>query len=283
MKKYSYILLLLPFLIVVGLYELAPIVSIFVSSFKSADSVAFNFSLEHYHKAFTSKFYLLAIKNSGIIAVLSTILGLIGGLFGAFAIYSSQGELRKFFVNIVNMASNFQGVQLAFAFMIMLGNAGTFILLGEKMGFNFLKEFDLYSVTGIMLTFVYFQIPLAIILLYPAFDRVQSQYIEAAELMNCGGMKFWRHIGLPIILPNIFATVSVLFANAFAAYATPYALVGNNFALLPIRISTMFQGEAIPRPEFGSALSVIMLSAIAIVSMLATLATRLTNKGGLYE
>ena len=48
-------------------------------------------------------------------------------------------------------------------------------------------------------------------------------------------------------------------ANALAAYATAYALLMNNYALLPINVSGMFVGDVTQRKEMGGALSVIMM------------------------
>ncbi len=50
-----------------------------------------------------------------------------------------------------------------------------------------------------------------------------------------------------------------MFANALAAYASAYALLMNNVSLLPIRLSEQFVSDIIQRPEFGSAIAVIMM------------------------
>lgn len=43
--------------------------------------------------------------------------------------------------------------------------------------------------------------------------------------MEVKGVRFWTGVGIPILAPSILRTFSILFANAIAAYATPYALL----------------------------------------------------------
>ena len=107
--------------------------------------------------------------------------------------------------------------------------------------------------------YVYFQIPLSTLLLIPAFDSIRKEWKEAVALLGGSRMTFWRKVGIPVLMPSILGTFSVLFANALAAYASAYALLMNNVSLLPIRLSEQFVGDIIQRPEFGSAIAVIMM------------------------
>ena len=68
---------------------------------------------------------------------------------------------------ILNMVSNFAGIPLAFAYMILLGNAGVMTQIGREFGISALADFNLYSTNGVSLIYVYFQIPLSTLLLIP--------------------------------------------------------------------------------------------------------------------
>jgi putative spermidine/putrescine transport system permease protein len=210
----------------------------------------------------------------------STFVGLFIAILAAYAIHMSGPKLRQVFISILNATANFQGIVLAFAFIILLENAGIFTTWGVEFSIPFLENYNLYTTSGILVTFIYFQIPLGTLLLYPSFDAIKEEYKEAAELMQASSFTFWTKIGLPIVLPSIFGTFSVLFSNALAAYATPNALLGNNYALLPIRISSMFTGDVIQQVELGSALSIVMLLIMGIMTLLSTFLLKKTRKGG---
>ena len=123
------------------------------------------------------------------------------------------------------------------------------------------------------LIYIYFQIPLSTLLLIPAFNGVRNEWKEACTLLGGKQSTFWRQIGIPVLMPSILSTFSVLFANALAAYATVYALMMNNISLLPVQIAGCFVGEVKIRSGLGGALSVdmmvIMIIMIAITNGLS--------------
>ena len=233
-EKRKYLILLLPFALLILLFELMPLANILINSFLEPGTGGI--TLSNFTTIFTSDYYLMSIKNSLFVSVLSALIGIAIALLGAYAIHAAGDRIKKFYITTLNMTSNFQGIVLAFAFILLLGNSGILTTLGERWSLAGLNDYDLYTTSGILITFIYFQIPLATLLLYPSFDGIKTEYKEAASLMNATTWQFWSKIGLPLVLPSIFGTFSVLFSNALAAYATPYALLGNNFALLPIRI-----------------------------------------------
>ena len=259
-KKQSkkYLFALLPFLILVGLFEVLPVISIIVRSFMPQGG-AIGVTLENYIRIFTTKLYQSAIWNSLFIAVCSSAIGLAVAFFGAKAAYEKGGTAKKIFMSILNMVSNFSGVPLAFAYIIMLGNTGVFTLIGQKLGIGFLAEFPLYSVVGLMITYIYFQIPLAALLLIPAFESIKKEWKDAVGLLGGSSRTFWLKVGLPVLMPSILGTFSTMFANAISAYATAYALVMNNLSILPIRISEQLVGGVVQNPQLGGALAVVLM------------------------
>jgi putative spermidine/putrescine transport system permease protein len=95
-----------------------------------------------------------------------------------------------------------------------------------------------------------------------------------------GSVVYWLRVGIPVLLPSLLGTLSILFSNAIAAYATAYALLGGNFSLLPIRISEQFAGDVVQHKEFGSALAVmLMLLMVAAAAINAHILKKNTKEG----
>ena len=276
-NKRTYLLALTPFLILCILFELIPIIYTVVRSF-IPEGEDIGFTLANYINIFTKKIYQDAIINSLIISVLSSIIGLFIAFIGAKAVHESKGKLNNIFMSILNMVSNFSGVPLAFAYIIMFGNVGVMTMIGSNYGIEFLANFPLYSVWGLLLIYVYFQIPLSTLLLIPAFDAIRKEWKESNALLGGTNFTFWTKIGIPILMPSILSTFSVLFANALAAYASAYALLMNNVSLLPIRLSEQFVGDLVQRPEFGSAIAVVLIVFMIIAIMIQN---KLTVKKGI--
>lgn len=269
------ILALLPFLILVVGFEVLPLISMIWNSFQTDDGSGW--TPAQYATALTSPYYLQAMRNSLQISLYSSLIGIILALFSAYAITRFSEKARERILMVSNMTSNFAGVPLAFAYIILLGNNGVFTILLKQWGLD-VFVLDLYSWIGLILVYVYFQVPLATLLLYPAYHGIREQWREAASLLGAGSYKFWRYIALPVMFPSIAGTFGILFANAMGAYATAYALVGGNYNLLVIRIGSLVSGDVLTRPQLGSALAVIlglmMVAAIALNTWMARLVRR---------
>ena len=277
-SRYFYLLALLPFLLLVVLYELLPLIMLVVDSFGVDKKPEIGFSLQNYEKIFTALSYKTAILNSLRITLISTAIGIVVAFLGARAAYNSRGKFRNVFMTVLNMTSNFAGVPLAFAYMIILGNAGVVRQIADRYGIEFIQNFDLYTSGGLTLMYIYFQIPLSTLLLIPAFNGIRNEWNEANMLLGGTNLHFWGKIGIPVLLPSIFSTLSVLFANALTAYATAYALLMNNFSLLPINISASFVGDIKTKPKLGAALSVVMMLIMCIVILINNFITRKTTR-----
>lgn len=277
-KTYIYLLALVPFLIVAMLYEIVPLITVIVKSFQPDGGTGF--TLENYQSVFSKLLYQKAIINSIKISLTSAVAGIIIAFLGARAAHQHQGKLNHVFMTVLNMVSNFAGIPLAFAYMILLGNAGLVVNIGKELGINALSTYNLYTMNGMSLIYIYFQIPLSTLLLIPAFDGVQKQWKEACTLLGGTPGIFWRKVGIPVLMPSILGTFSVLSANALAAYATIYALMMDNIALLPVQIAGCFTGEVKIRAGLGGALSVVMMAIMVIMILITNGLSRRFQKGG---
>ena len=277
-KTYIYLLALVPFLIVALLYEIVPLITVILKSFQP--DAGTGFTLENYQTIFSKLLYRKAIFNSLKISITSAIIGIIVAFLGARAAHQHQGKLNHLFMTVLNMVSNFAGIPLAFAYMILLGNAGLVVNIGKELGIDFLSNYNLYTMNGMSLVYIYFQIPLSTLLLIPAFDGVQKQWKEACTLLGGTPGIFWRKVGVPVLMPSSLGTFSVLFANALAAYATIYALMMDNIALLPVQIAGCFTGEVRIRAGLGGALSVVMMIIMVVMIFITNGLSRRFQKGG---
>lgn len=268
---------LLPFLLVVICYELLPLCELFVSSLIGKESGTLG--LENFIKVFTTPLYQMSILNSVRISLLSAVIGIVVAFLAARFCYEASPKVRNRFTMFLNMTSNFSGVPLAFAFMVLMGNTGVLTILGQRAGIPLLANFDLYSSDGLMLVYIYFQIPLATLLLLPAFRGIQPQWKEAAEILQAGPLDYWFRIVIPNLLPSILGTLSVLFANALAAYATAYALVMNNYALLALQITSKYKGDVQIDKATGGALAMVLILLMVAATLLDDYFTKRAAKG----
>ena len=142
-KTYIYLLALVPFLIVAMLYEIVPLLTVILKSFQPDGGTGF--TLENYQAVFSKLIYQKAIINSLKISLTSAIIGIIIAFLGARAAHQHQGRMNHIFMTVLNMVSNFAGIPLAFAYMILLGNAGLVVSIGKEFGIDMLANYNLYT------------------------------------------------------------------------------------------------------------------------------------------
>ncbi len=276
-SRYRGYLAFLPFLIIVVCYELLPLAQLVISSLIGKDSG--QFGLENFIKILTTPLYQQAIINSLRLSLISAFVGIIVAFLAGKFCQECGEKGKRIFTMVLNMTSNFSGVPLAFAFMVLMGNTGVLTLLGQQLGIPFLANFDLYSGQGLMLVYIYFQIPLATLLLLPAFQGIRPEWRAAAIILQANPFNYLSRIAIPNLLPSILGTLSVLFANALAAYATSYALVTNNYALLALQITAKFKGDVQIDKNTGGALAVVLILLMVAATMANNYFTKKNAKG----
>ncbi|MBA6143795.1 MULTISPECIES: ABC transporter permease [Pseudomonas] len=260
-SRYMALLCLLPFAAFFVIFQIAPLAWVAINSLQSEAG----WGLANFSKVFTSKFYLQALQRSLEISFWSSLFGIVIATLGAYSLRQVDSRLRDFVSAFANMTSNFAGVPLAFAFIILLGFNGALTLLLKQIGL--LEDFSIYSRNGLILVYTYFQIPLGVLLLYPAFDALREDWRESAALLGASHWQFWRHIGLPVLIPALLGTFVILLANALGAYATVYALTTGNFNVLPIRIAGLVAGDISLDPNLASALAMVLVGLMTLVTV----------------
>ncbi|HEX7626603.1 MAG TPA: ABC transporter permease subunit [Gaiellaceae bacterium] len=203
---------------------------------------------------------------------ISLVTALIGGAVGLFIAYAAIRDgtpsfLRSGLMTFSGVAANFGGIPLAFAFIATLGPLGiltTFLRVHLHYDLNG-HNFSLFSKTGVELAYMYFQLPLMILVIAPAIDGLRREWREAASNLGAAQWQFWRYVGLPVLMPSILGAVILLFGNAFAAYATAYSLTSGSVNIVPILIGAYYSGNVLDNPHLAQAMAFGMFVVLALM------------------
>ena len=255
---------LLPFLAVVVIFLIVPTVTVLVSAVY-ADGV---FSFERIAALF-SETALNALWKSVLLSGTTALLGALLGAVLAWLIVSSppSSMVRRAVISLCSVLAQFGGVALAFAFLATVGLNGVLTLwVQQAFGFNLAGSGWLYSLTGLILVYTYFQIPLMVIVFVPALEGLREQWREAAVSLGASTWQYWREVGLPLLTPAFLGSALLLFANAFAAYATAAALVSQGSPIVPLLIRSALTSEVVlGQSGFAYALALEMIVVVALV------------------
>jgi putative spermidine/putrescine transport system permease protein len=268
---------LLPFLAFVFIFLLIPTVTVVVSSVYDGGT----FSFERINALFTGT-ALTALWKSVLLSGTTAIIGAVLGAVLAWLVVSSPPTslFRRTVVSVCSVLAQFGGVALAFAFLATIGLNGVLTVWAQdQFGWNLAGAGWLYSLTGLILVYTYFQIPLMVIVFLPALEGLREQWREAAVSLGATTWQYWRQVAVPLLTPAFLGSALLLFANAFAAYATAAALVSQGSPILPLLIRAALTSEVVlGQAGFAYALALEMIVVVAVVMVAYTALVRRTSR-----
>jgi putative spermidine/putrescine transport system permease protein len=259
---------ILPFSAYLALGLIIPLIAIIIGAFKNSDTGAFTFSNVDIA---THGAYLQGFKQSLILSVLASVIPGILGLLLAYAIFTAKRGtfLRQVVITASGVFANFGGVPLAFVFIASLGSSALVTGWLSAIGLNIYNDgFTLYTLTGVTVVYMYFQIPLMVLIILPALEGLRPAWREAAENMGARSWQYWRYVGGPVLLPSFLSCLMLLFGSALSAYATAEALTSGTIPLTSIQIGSLLNGNVVAgEANVGNALG---LGIVAIITVMMT-------------
>jgi putative spermidine/putrescine transport system permease protein len=266
-----------PFTVFVLIFLGLPIYEVFHGAFTTD---AGKLTLDNFKTIFSGSQYWIPLKNSVILSAWTAGLGAIFGTWLAAAVVASPagGLLRRVVASGAGVLAYFAGVPLAFAFIATLGRApgGVLTTFLKNNGIDlYAHGFNIASMFGVGLCYVFFQVPMMVILITPALEGLRPQWREAAESLGASKLEYARHVAIPVMAPAFIGSLLILFGNAFSAYATALALVGASIPLTPAAINEAINGNVLVNEDrIAFALGVQMIIVVMIIMVFYWLAQR---------
>jgi putative spermidine/putrescine transport system permease protein len=271
-------LALLPFLAFVAVFLIVPTIAVVVGAFQTEDG---GFTLDNL-RALGSEAALNALWKSVLLSASTAAIGAVLGALLSYLILSlgPRSLLRRVTLSVCGVLAQFGGVTLAFAFISLLAFQGVLtVALRDSTGFDIYGSGWLFGLNGLIVVYVYFQIPLMVLVFTPALDGIRPEWREAAVNLGATTTQFWRQVGFPLLTPAFLGSMLLLFANAFAAYATAAILVSQGNPILPLFIRSALTSEILlGQANLGFALALEMIVVVAIVMGLYALLLRRTAR-----
>jgi putative spermidine/putrescine transport system permease protein len=253
-----------PFFAFATLFLVLPTLYLVIGSFKNQ---AGDWTFQNYlnlSQPITSNAYATSIEISLVTAILGGVLG----FFLSYAVIAGglPARVRTWIFTFSGVASNFAGVPLALAFIFTLGRTGfVTVFLVNVLGWDIYGAgFTLYSKLGLEIVYLYFQLPLMVLVIAPAIDGLKKEWREASENAGASTWQYWRHVALPILMPSLLGATILLFGNSFGAQATAFALTGGFINLVTILIGGQLSGDVLGDQHLGYALAMGMVAIMGV-------------------
>ncbi|WP_284314744.1 ABC transporter permease [Labrys miyagiensis] len=258
---------MLPFAAFSVLFLIVPTALLLVRAFEGPDG---SFTLNNIVDLFGNPSIVHSFWLSIEISFVTAVAGAFFGFLIAYAIVLGNlpGWVRGAVMTFAGVASNFAGVPLSFAFIATLGRVGLVaFILRDWFGINFnALGFNLYTFLGLSIVYLYFQIPLMVLVIVPALEGLKREWREATAVLGGTTFDYWRYVAIPVLWPSMLGSTLLLFANAFGAIATAYALTGSALTIIPIQLYAQIRGDVLNNPGLGYAIALGMVVITSITS-----------------
>lgn len=256
---------LVPFLTFAVLFIGLPSLRMFTGSFTTTAGA---FTFDNVIEASRTTLIIEAYVNSIQLSFVTALGGAIVGFFIAAAVAYGNipSAVRRAIMTFAGLAANFGGVPLAFSIISVVGRTGFLTtLLKTTLGFDLYGTgFNLYSFWGLVVAYMYFQVPLVVVILVPVLESMRKEWREAAANLGANRLQYWMRVALPILMPTLMGTLILLFGNAFGAYATAQVLTGGQLNLITIQIGSQLRGDVLGNPGLGYAMVLGMVAIMAV-------------------
>jgi putative spermidine/putrescine transport system permease protein len=268
---------LLPFLGYLTIFLLIPTIAVVVGAFEKDG----RFSTSNI-SVLVDPVTLKTLRTSVELSAASAVIGAVLGSLLAYLVVtgSRTSMLRRFATAASGVLAQCGGVMLAFAFIATIGFSGTLtVWLRDHFGVDIFGSGWLFALPGLILVYCYFQIPLMVIVFLPALDGIRPQWREAAVNLGATNRQYWTQVAFPLLFPAFLGATLLLFANAFAAYATAAALVSQGNPIIPLLIRTGLSSEVLlGHQNIAYALAFEMIIVVAVVMTAYALLLRRTAR-----
>ena len=223
-----------------------------------------------------------ALQHSVILSAVTAVAGAAIGAVLAYAVSTATpaGVLTRFVTSLCGVLAQFGGVALAFAFLASFGATGFLTTWLARVGVDagpglWLYEWD----KGLMLVYLYFQIPLMLIVFLPAVEGLRPQWREATETLGGSTRVYWRRVGWPDPAALLRRRRAAAVHQRLQRLRDGGCPGVPGLALLPLAIGNTLTSEVILGQEnIGKAMALAMVVVVAVAMSLYAVLDRRASK-----
>ncbi|MGN1409176.1 MAG: ABC transporter permease [Eubacteriales bacterium] len=233
----------------------APLLVMVFFSFNEAKSTSVftGFSLKWYRELFSSSTTMTALKNTLILAVMSSVIATLIGTAAAVYIYYLR---KKWWKNTLDIVTNIPmmnpdivtGVSLMLLF-VFVGR-----LIGAQNSLSFLT---------LLIAHITFNLPYVILNVLPKLNQTDPHLVEAAQDLGSTPLQAFFKVILPAIMPGVASGLLMSFTLSLDDFVISYYTTGSSFQTLPLLIFSMTKKTV--KPDMYALSSIIFVTVLVLL------------------
>lgn len=227
----------------------APILVLMVFSFNASRSRSAwtGFTLDWYVQLFNDPHTQLALRNTVLIAIFSTIIATIIGTMAAVGIDKLKRKPRAIIMGISRMPVVMPDIVTGLSLMIL------FLFVFRMLGFGRL------GFGTLLLAHVIFNVPYVILSVIPKLRQLDPNLYEAALDLGCGPLRAFVQVILPELWPGVITGAMLAFTLSVDDFMVSFFTTSPGVQNLSIRIFAMTRRGVDPRINALSTLIFVVI------------------------
>lgn len=157
-------------------------------------------------------------------AILSTLFSIIPSIFIAISLYRRSFWVNIFIINICNLTLIIPVLVAIMGIINIYGNDGWLSKIFNLIGINY--YFPIYGITGILITHLFFNIPLSVIILINQLKLIPIEQLYLAEQLQISNWNKFLLIEWKQLKEKITSLIILIFILCFSSFTTIFTLGG---------------------------------------------------------
>lgn len=273
MKKSSFLISILPFILLAVVCLLVPLLFTILPSFFTP-----GFSVSYYTGFFADSFSRGIFFRSLRLSVITTLICVAVGLPTSYYISLLKENRRRIILSLILFPLLTNAVVRGFAWISILGKNGMINQLLMSVGIIQEPLKMLYTDFAIVVGSVYLFLPVMISTLASVMENIGDDVIEAAYSLGAPPMKTFFKIIVPLSFSGVLVAGVMVFAGTISAYTTPTLLGGNQNMMLATLLYQ--QSNTLSNWTNSAVIAFIMiLVSLGVMKIFNIVASKLDKRG----
>ena len=232
--------LLVPGLLFMGVFFIAPTLLLFEISFRAADdfgNMLDSWTVDYYAQAFSRPYFSGALIQSLQLSIEVTLTCSVLGFIAAYAIVRARSRvLRSILYAIVISPLLTSVIARSFGWIVLLSRGGLVnkALLAAGLVDQPLRL--LYTSSATVVAVAQVLMPFAVLPVVSAFSGTNRDIERASSILGASALRTFFRITLPLAMRGVVVGGLLVFAHAMGIYITPLLVGGASRSLMSIRI-----------------------------------------------
>ncbi|MBG9788638.1 MULTISPECIES: ABC transporter permease [Brevibacillus] len=259
-KRLTYLLLLLPAMIILLGVFLIPMLFILLLSFEGAEG---QFSWSNYLMFFQDTYYLKILGRTISLSLYTVVCTLLLAFPVAMFMARTQGKLRGLVTMLILCPHLISVVIRNFGWVVILGDTGWINSILQKVGLIDAPLRLLYNELGIVVGLTDAFIAYMVLAIATSLYTIDASLYKAASILGATRFQSFFHITLPLSMPGVFAGITLVFSLSMSAYVTPALMGGTSVKVIPVLAFEQIMSTL--NWPLGAALAIMLLSSTIVL------------------